>query len=176
MRYKLNFRRINIKYLFLGCRYCLRGPDSLWWLQWWLSSCLENFSLPTLRCFTNSWDTYILCVSYLIFTSRLPASCQHKCCFLPVGYHKPMENNHRKYSEFAFEAKIIGLGNEQNGRHFADDILNCIFLAEQFCSLIMISADIVHNWQQVSICLSNGLVPSRNKSLPAPMRDALWRH
>ena len=32
---------------------------------------------------------------------------------------------------------------EQNGRHFADDILRCIFMNEKFCILIKISPKFV---------------------------------
>ena len=60
----------------------------------------------------------------------------------------------------------------QDGRHFADDIIICIFFNEKFCILIEISLKFVHKdpienktaWVVVMAWCQTG-----NKPLPGPM-------
>ena len=49
----------------------------------------------------------------------------------------------------------------QNGRYFADDIFNCIFLNENVWILTNISRKLVPKCQYSSIGSDNGLVPTR---------------
>ena len=71
----------------------------------------------------------------------------------------------------------------QDGRHFADDILKCIFLNEDVWIANEISLKFVPkgpNWQYSSIGLDNGLAPSRRQAIiwtnDVYISDAYMRH
>ena len=68
----------------------------------------------------------------------------------------------------------------QNGRHFADNILKCIFLNENVWILIEISSKFGSNWSNSSIGLDNGLALSRRQAIiwnnDGYITDAYVRH
>ena len=65
----------------------------------------------------------------------------------------------------------------QNGRHFADDIIMCIFVNEKFYSFIKISLKILSKGPiDNSIGLDNGLAPNRRRAIIWDNVDPIhWR-
>ena len=67
----------------------------------------------------------------------------------------------------------------QNGGHFADDILRCIFVNKNVCIMLKISLKFVlseANRQHPSIGLDNGLAPNRRQAINWTNADPIhWR-
>ena len=66
----------------------------------------------------------------------------------------------------------------QNGCHFADNIVSCIFTNEKFCILIKISPKFVElsNWQDPSIGLDDNWTPKRRQGIIWTNTDIIhWR-
>ena len=113
----------------------------------WQKSCSMQFSISTLKSLLISTSHLIFTIRYISLLNHGTTNCQLDYTFMFErclrSLWKWLRNHILMQTRESPREEINRSLPGQNGRHFMDDILRCIFVNETFCILIKISLKFV---------------------------------